>query len=156
MGTVKKIEKNPSVSITQAAKLSGLSVHMITYLGRSEILRPSGREPRRGRQRLYTFSDVIFLKVIADLLAKGIEVRRLRESLNRARAETSLWIDIQREPRRHLVTDGTDLYVYEDGRLESKTLNGQFAFAFVLDLGPTHKLISEAWPTPASKNGKIA
>lgn len=146
MGMAKESTKNPSIPIDKAAALSGLTQHMITYLGRSEIVTPSGSEPRRGRRRLYTFADVIFLRVIADLLEKGIEVKRLRKSLNRAREETASWIDIRRAPRRYLVTDGTELFVYEKGRLESKTVNGQFAFAFVLDLGPTHKTIAEAWP----------
>lgn len=146
------VKKNPSVPVEEAARLSGLSKHMLTYLGRTEILPPSGSEPRRGRRRAYTFSDVIFLRVIAELLEKGIEVKRLREALKRARDETSSWIDIRRNPRRYLVTDGTELYVNRKGRLESKTVNGQFAFAFVIDLGPTHKAIADSWPRETRAN----
>jgi DNA-binding transcriptional MerR regulator len=138
--------QNPTVSILQAARLSGLSVHMITYLGRTDILSP--KISMRGRRRLYTFNDVLFLRVIADLLARGIEVRRLRQALQRTRAECERWIDIRRTPRRYLVTDGTELFVRDRGRLESKTKNGQLAFAFVLDLAPTHKAISQIWPKP--------
>jgi DNA-binding transcriptional MerR regulator len=137
-------QKNPSVSVTQAAALTGLSVHMITYLGRTEILTPSRRG--RGRPRLYTFSDVLFLKVIADLLARGIEVKRLKQSLQRARSECELWIDIRRAPRRYLVTDGTEVFVRDQGQLVSKTKNGQLAFAFVLDLAPAHRHVAELWP----------
>src|ERR1700730_18241865 len=100
--------KNPCVSIAQAAALTGLSVHMITYLGRTDILNATHRG--RGRTRLYTFADVLFLKLIADLLARGIEVKRLKESLKRARSECALWIDIRQAPRRFLVTDGTELF----------------------------------------------
>jgi DNA-binding transcriptional MerR regulator len=139
--------KNPTVSISQAARLSGLSVHMITYLGRTEILLPKVRG--RGRMRLYTFSDVLFLKVIADLLARGIEVRRLRQALQRARTECELWIDIRKSPHRYLVTDGTELFIRHRGRLESKTKDGQLAFAFVLDLDPAHKAVSRVWPKQA-------
>lgn len=146
------VKKNPSIPVDEAARLSGLSKHMLTYLGRTEILVPSGSEPRRGRRRAYTFSDVIFLRVIAELLNKGIEVRRLREALSCARAETELWIDIRHSPHRYLVTDGKDLYVNRKGRLESKTVNGQFTFAFVLDLSSTHKFIADSWP----KDGKKA
>jgi len=137
-------DNNPTVSISQAARLSGLSAHMITYLSRTDILSPKVRG--RGRTRLYTFSDVLFLKVIADLLARGIEVRRLRQALQRARAECELWIDIRQSPRRYLVTDGTELFIRHRGRLESKTKEGQLAFAFVLDLDPTHKAVSQVWP----------
>lgn len=151
---MKVVKKNPSVPVHEAARLSGLSVHMITYLGRMDILTPSGSSAQRGRRRLYTFADVIFLKVIAELLLKGIEVRRLREALKRAREETLLWVDIRREPRRYLVTDGAELYVQKNGKLESKTVNGQLAFAFVLDLGPAHRAVAEAWPDMTTRPKK--
>jgi DNA-binding transcriptional MerR regulator len=137
--------KNPSIPILQAAKLAGLSVHMVTYLGRHDILSPTIRG--RGRTRLYTFSDVLFLKVIADLLASGIEVKRLKQSLQRARIECENWIDIRKAPKRYLVTDGTELFIRDQGRLESKTRSGQLAFAFVLNLASTHRIISKSWPS---------
>lgn len=142
---MRKDPKNPAVPVTQASDLSGLTVDMITYLGRMDILKPS-LGGGRGSRRLFTFNDVIFLKVIADLLARGIEVGRLKASLKRARQEAQTWIDIRRAPRHYLVTDGTELFVSRKGELESKTTNGQFAFAFVLDLLPAHRQISEAWP----------
>jgi DNA-binding transcriptional MerR regulator len=95
---------------------------------------------------MYTFSDVLFLRVIADLLANGIEVKRLKEALQKARAETAAWIDIRRAPRRFLVTDGTELFVRRMSKLESKTIDRQLAFAFVLDLGPTHRAVADEWP----------
>ena len=136
--------KNPSITIAQAARLAGISVHMVTYLGRFDILSPTIRG--RGRTRLYTFNDVLFLKVIADLLACGIEVKRLKQSLQRARAECENWIDIRKIPNRYLVTDGTELFIRNQGHLESKTRNGQLAFAFVLDLASAHRTVSQSWP----------
>jgi DNA-binding transcriptional MerR regulator len=136
--------KNPSIPIAQAAKLAGISVHMITYLGRFDILTPSIRG--RGRTRLYTFNDVLFLKVIADLLARGIEVKRLKQSLQRARSECENWIDIRKAPNRYLVTDGAELFIRNQGQLESKTKNRQLAFAFVVDLALAHRTISQSWP----------
>jgi len=140
-------DKNPSVSIQDAVRLTGLSDHMITYLGRTDILRPS--KSGRGRARRFTFSDVLFLRLIADMLKRGIEVRRLKDSLQKARAQTEVWIDIRNAPTRYLVTDGTEVFVQREGELESKTLNGQLAFAFVLDLGLVHRVVSNAWPKPA-------
>jgi DNA-binding transcriptional MerR regulator len=144
--------KNPSVSIRGASKLSGLSVHMITYLGRMEILMPSGHYPRaRGRRRMFTFNDVLFLRVIADLLATGIEVKRLKQALQKAHAEAETWIDIRQAPRRFLVTDGAEVFVHRKGKLESKTVDRQFAFAFVLDLATAHRSIAAAWDNVSRK-----
>lgn len=142
--------KNPSITINQAAALSGLKIDMITYLGRVDILKPT-MGGGRGSRRLFTFNDVIFLKLIAELLSKGIQVSKLKSSLNRARIEAASWIDIRQSPRHYLVSDGAELFVRRKGQLESKTMNGQLAFAFVLDLSTTHRQIADAWPKTERK-----
>ena len=142
--------KNPAIPVADAARLSGLSVDMITYLGRVDILKAT-HGGGRGSRRLFTFGDVLFLKTIADLLARGIEVARLKSGLRKARAEVQGWIDIRTAPRYFLVTDGTELFVRRRGELESKTMNGQLAFAFVVDLAASHRTISSAWPDEVTK-----
>lgn len=136
----------PSVPMQKAAELSGLSVHMLNYLGRIEVLIPSGSEPGRGRRRLYTFSDVLFLRMIAEMLSKGIEVKRLGAALKRVKAEADIWLDIRKRPRHLLATDGTEVFLHRRGQLESKTMNGQLVFAFVLDVAAAHGPLADAWP----------
>jgi DNA-binding transcriptional MerR regulator len=140
-------DKNPSVGAREAAELSGLSMAMLDYLSRTDLLVPSG-EPRRcrGLKRKYTFADVIFLRVISELLSRGVEVRRLRRSLQAAHADATTWIDIRRQPRDFLVTDGTEIFVANKGTLESKTTNRQYAFAFVLNLASHHRAVAKIWP----------
>jgi DNA-binding transcriptional MerR regulator len=145
-------DKNPVLTVKQAAHLSGLSVHMITYLGRIDILKPSCGG--RGKVRQFTFGDMLFLRLISDMLAKGIEVTRLRKSLAKLRAHTEVWNDIRSAPGRYLITDGTELFVQREGELESKTMNGQMAFAFVLDLKFAHRSVASAWPQ-SSKSRKV-
>jgi len=135
----------PSVTIAKAAELSGLKPHMITYLGRIDVLQPSGTSGR-GRPRRYTFNDVLFLRVIGELLRRGIEVKRLGTALRRAKAEADAWEDVRSAPRHFLVTDGTEVYLRRKGRLESKNVDGQLAFAFVLDLAYAHGPLTTGWP----------
>jgi DNA-binding transcriptional MerR regulator len=144
--------KNPFVTIHDAARLTGLSAHMITYLGRIDLVRPS--RAGRGRPRQFTFSDIIFMRLIADLLKRGIEVKRLKHSLQKAKAQTELWIDIRHAPSRYLVTDGTEVFIQRQGQLESKTLNGQLAFAFVLDMGIAHRAVAASWPDTTQVRSK--
>lgn len=143
---MKKEEIIPAVPIQKASELCGLTTHMITYLGRIDVLVPSGNAPGRGRKRLFTFADVLFLRMIAELLQRGIEVKRLGKALKRAKAEADMWLDIKKRPRRFLITDGTEVMIRNKGKLESKTMNGQFVFAFVLDVAAAHKPLAEAWP----------
>ncbi|MCB2083169.1 MAG: MerR family transcriptional regulator [Sphingomonadaceae bacterium] len=145
----------PAVPIKKASELSGLSPHMITYLGRIEILIPSGNLPGRGRRRLFTFSDVLFLRMIADLLSRGIEVKRLGQGLRRIKEEADLWLEVQKRPRWYLVTDGAEVMLRRKGRLESKTADGQFVFSFVLDMEAAHAPLASAWPRQSARaNGK--
>ena len=124
---------------------------MITYLGRIDILRPTGQgAPGRGKRRLFTFTDVLFLKVIAQLLGKGIEVKRLGAALRKAQGSVD-WEQIKRAPGRFLVTDGTELFMRREGQLESKTFNGQLAFGFVIDLYEAHRSLREKWPMALRK-----
>jgi len=140
-----------SVPVKKAAELSGLSAHMLTYLSRIEVLIPSGNEPGRGRRRLYTFSDVLFLRVIAELLIRGIEVKRLGKALKRAKDEADTWLDVRSRPHHFLVTDGTEVMLKKKGQLESITAGGQLVFAFVLDIAAAHKPLAQAWPTQNAK-----
>ncbi|WP_077145897.1 MerR family transcriptional regulator [Sphingopyxis sp. KK2] len=141
----------PAVTIAKAAELSGLKQHMITYLGRIDVMKPSGASGR-GRTRRYTFNDVLFLRVIAELLRRGIEVKRLGAALRRAKEEADAWEDIRSAPGHFLVTDGTDVYLRRKGRLESKNVDGQFAFAFVLDLAYAHGPLTDDWPRNEASN----
>lgn len=140
-----------AVPIKKAAELSGLSTHMLTYLGRIEVLIPSGNSGGRGKRRMYTFSDVLFLRMIAELLSKGIEVKRLGQALRRVKAEADDWLEMKARPRHLLVTDGTEVMLRKRGELVSKTMNGQLVFAFVLDVAAAHKPLAEAWPRPVAR-----
>ena len=124
---------------------------MLNYLGRIGVLIPSGSMPGRGRRRLYTFSDVLFLKLIADLLSKGIEVKRLGTGLKRIKEQADLWLEVKKRPRWYLVTDGTEVMLREKGRLESKTADGQFVFSFVLDMEAAHAPLATAWPRETAR-----
>src|SRR6266481_5747812 len=63
------------------ASLTKLGRPMLDYLCRTGIVvpsRPGGRG--RGSKRMYSFGDVVFLKVIARLLDAGISVKRMKKS----------------------------------------------------------------------------
>ena len=123
------------VDINGAAKLSGLPVTMVNYLGRTDVLVPSRpKERKRGRARRYTLGDVVMLRILASLLASGISVARLKKSLKAFRkyhpeiTPTSL-------PARYLVTDGTQVYLrHKNQTLETLDNKGQMAFAFVVEI----------------------
>jgi DNA-binding transcriptional MerR regulator len=138
-------KKTPTVLVnwhtaTQAARVSGLSVHMVDYLCRLEIVVPSGSVSRsRGRARRYTYGDVVTMRVISKLLAQGVSVLRCKKALlalTRQRKDGSQFLS-----ERYLVTDGCDVLLKTGGVLEAIG-SGQMSFAFVLDLAPIRKHVS--------------
>ena len=58
---------------TQTAKVVGISYRQLDYWARTELLRPSLQEASgSGSQRMYSFTDLVQLKVIKRLLDAGI------------------------------------------------------------------------------------
>ena len=130
--------------ISEAARLSGLKRPMLDYLCRQGILEPSLPKRRgRGRRRLYTFGDVVMLRVLAKLLESGISVMRLKQALLALRRHhpeitpTSL-------PSRYLVTNGQYAFLRRsETTLETLDEGGQMAFAFVIELETVRDEVAE-------------
>jgi DNA-binding transcriptional MerR regulator len=61
----------------EVAKLIGISYRQIQYWDKTSFIKPSYR--RRGKYRLYTFSDLIQLKVAKVLRETNISIQRLRK-----------------------------------------------------------------------------
>ena len=138
--------------VSVAAKLAGLSVSMLHYLCREEILIPTERGCRgRGRHRVYSFGDVVILRAIAKLLENGVSVSRLRKALVSLR-EFHAEITPKSLPAALLCTDGKYVY-FKTNRDVLEDLNrGQFAFAFIVELGIIQKEVAAlAMPTPTRK-----
>lgn len=107
---------------------------MLNYLARSGIIPPSlSTNPGRGRKRKYSFTDVVMLRALNRLLSKGISVARLKEALKQLNAYKVISPTTLSE--KFLVTDGNTLYWKKD---ETTLLqlhdDGQFAFAFIIDI----------------------
>ena len=133
------IQKTPivgSFSIEKAARYSGLKRPMVDYLCRQKILEPTfPRDRGRGRQRQYTFGDVVMLRAIAKLLAKGISVKRLKDGLVALRQHHPE-ITPNSLPASHIVTDGETVFLRRnEDTIEALDTTGQMVFAFVLELG---------------------
>lgn len=70
-------------TMTEVAKLLGLSTGRLRALDKNRVVSPSGR--RRGR-RAYTFQDLIALRAARDLLAKRVRLREVARAIEGIRA----------------------------------------------------------------------
>ncbi|HDR9095098.1 MerR family transcriptional regulator [Burkholderia vietnamiensis] len=130
-----------SFSVAQAARLSGLTLSMVNYLCRYDVVVPSASGERgRGRRRAFTYRDVLLLRVLSQLLKQGVSVLGLRRSLVAYRERGASKTGI--ESCRYFVTDGYNVYFQDGGRLEDLS-SGQRAFAFVLDMKPVRDALQK-------------
>ena len=120
----------------RAARLSDLTFAMVNYLSRAHIIEPSCSCKRgHGRKRHYSFGDVVALRLVKQLSATGVRPLRLQKALRGFR-KFHEQITPTTLPASHVVTDGVDLYLRNDADSIERIFDGQFAFAFVVELAP--------------------
>jgi len=128
-------------SARRAAKLVGMTLAMVNYLCRNELVIPSGATERgRGRPRLYSYADVLLLRVMAQLLKQGVSISGLKTSLAAYRDRGE---QLALATCRYFVTDGYNVLLQDVDRLEDLT-SGQQVFAFVLDLQPVREAVDKS------------
>ncbi|HTZ39700.1 MAG TPA: MerR family transcriptional regulator [Syntrophales bacterium] len=115
------------------ARITGLSTRQIDYWDRTHFIKPSVREAAGyGSARIYSFEDLVQLKVAKSLLANGISLQRIRKAVWYLRKTMP---DLQR-PLSDLkfLTDGATIFVLtKDSNVIIDTLkNGQVVFAVQL------------------------
>jgi DNA-binding transcriptional MerR regulator len=119
---------------SQAARLSGLTRSMVDYLCRQNIVTPSCSCHRgHGTPRHYSFGDVVALRLVARLSKAGVSSLRLRKGLARLR-QYHPSITLSALPASHIVTDGQDIFLRGAGDALERATDGQYAFAFVIEL----------------------
>jgi len=144
MSTPPVSEQIERFSASQAARFAGMTLAMVNYLCRSAVVVPTGGARRgHGRARQYTFGDVVALRLVAKLSANGVSPLRLKKGLQGLR-KYHPEITLTSLPGSHVVTNGTDLYLRQEGRPIERAFDGQFAFAFVVELGQLQQEVAAA------------
>jgi DNA-binding transcriptional MerR regulator len=99
----------------EASRIAGVSLRQIQYWDERGFIRPSVKAAQgRGSKRLYSFHDLLCLKVMKDLTYRGLSLRKVRrclQPLRRYSAEHGRAL----ESLRYL-TDGEKLFVITSDR----------------------------------------
>ena len=71
----------------QACKIVGITYRQLDYWTRTSLIMPSVQAAvGSGSQRLYSFNDLLQLKIIKNLLDAGMSLQKVREALDYARS----------------------------------------------------------------------
>ena len=114
-----------------ASRIVGVSLRQIQYWDERGFVRPSVKAAQgRGTKRLYSFHDLVCLKVVKDLAYHGISLQKIRRCLQPLRQYAAK----AEQPLDSLkyVTDGEKLFVITNDR---KKILDAMERHFVLSLG---------------------
>ena len=112
-----------------ASRIVGVSLRQIQYWDERRFIRPSVKTAEgRGTKRLYSFSDLIRLKVVKELAGHGLSLQKIRRCLGHLRQS----FPEQKQPLQSLryLTDGDKLFVLtSDRRQILDAMERQFVFS---------------------------
>jgi len=120
----------------QVCALIGITYRQLDYWARTGLLRPSLAEARgSGTKRLYSYRDVLELKVIKQLLDAGISLKSTRRAVDCLRQD--LEADLA---SANLVLTGThSVLAHSDGEVVDLLAGGQGVFNIV----PLSRVVGE-------------
>ena len=118
----------------QACKLTNCTHHQLRYWDRVGLVSPSIQKTggRPGVRRLYSFRDLVALRVVKSLLDNGMSLQRVRRAWDYLRREGNMESHLS---EIKLVTDGRSIFQVssDDGELLDALRQGQLAFFVAID-----------------------
>ena len=116
----------------QVCKIVGITYRQLDYWARTDLVRPSVCDAAgSGTQRLYSYTDLVELKVVKRLLDAGISLQSARKAIEYLR--TQLGADLA---SAHLVIDGTRDGARADRQPDRRPLARGQGVLNVVALGP--------------------
>ena len=116
-------------SADQAGRLTSCTSHQLRYWDRIGLVKPSVQRTggRPGVRRLYSFRDLVVLRVIRSLLEGGMSLQRVRRAIEYLRKKAGLEEHLSEVK---LITDGQSIFKIcrNDGELLDALKEGQMAF----------------------------
>ncbi|WP_286829351.1 MULTISPECIES: MerR family transcriptional regulator [Kordiimonas] len=139
--------------IRQAADYCGYdTTYMVDYLCKEGLVEPStqnGRVRGRGRKRLFTFQDLLLLRLYRKLLDAGVSVKKLKQALRDSeelsRMEvTRRSIKIGQKEVHRFYADSENVYIRaENEQVIQAGTGGQMVFSFMVSLTDIHAELSD-------------
>ena len=112
---------NEGFSGTKAAQLVGITYRQLDYWARTELIRPSLTDAAgSGSRRLYSYRDLLELKVVKSLLDAGIKLESVREVFEFMRTHVNSDI-----AAAHIVISGKSVLFCEGDQLIDILKQGQ-------------------------------
>jgi DNA-binding transcriptional MerR regulator len=124
----------------QVCKIVGITYRQLDYWARTGLVRPSVMDANgSGTQRLYSYRDLVELKVIKQMLDAGISLQSARKAVDALRAFDHDLASVR------IVIQGPDIVLAEsDAQVMDLLRGGQGVLSVVLDIEPLQQTITDA------------
>lgn len=118
----------------QACRLTNCTHHQLRYWDRVGLVKPSVQKSggRPGVRRLYSFRDLVALRVVRSLLDNGMSLQRVRRAWDYLRREGGMENHLSDVK---LVTDGQTIFRVssDEGEILDALREGQLSFFVAID-----------------------
>jgi DNA-binding transcriptional MerR regulator len=113
----------------EVCKIVGITYRQLDYWARTELVTPSIRDASgSGTQRLYSFQDLVTLRVIKNLLDTGVSLQRVRDAVEHLRDMDRPLTEVT------LMSDGEGVYeAHSPEAVVDLLRSGQGVFAIAID-----------------------
>ena len=124
----------------QVCKIVGITYRQLDYWARTELVRPSVMDANgSGTQRLYSYRDLVELKVIKQMLDAGISLQSARKAVESLRA-----FDRDLASVRIVIQGPNIVLAQSDEQVMDLLRGGQGVLSVVLDIEPLQQTITQA------------
>lgn len=121
-------------TVLQARRFTNCTTHQLRYWDQIGLVKPSVQSTggRPGVRRLYSFRDLVALKVVKALLDGGMSLQRVRRAYDYLRKKAGLE---QHLAEIKLITDGHSIFrvAKGDGEILDALRQGQMSFFLAID-----------------------
>lgn len=118
----------------QACRFTSCTPHQLRYWDRIGLVKPGVQQTggRPGVRRLYSFRDLVALKVVKSLLDGGMSLQRVRKAYDYLRKKAGLEDHLS---ELRLVTDGVSIFkvCHHDGEVLDALKEGQMSFFLAIN-----------------------
>lgn len=106
--------------VPTALQVAGITYRQLDYWARTDLVKPSIRNAHgSGSQRLYSFKDLLVLKIVKGLLDTGISLQNIRKAVEQIRSR-----GVEDLSNIMLVSDGKTIFECTDQSEVIDILNG--------------------------------
>ena len=124
--------KKDAFTSKQACYLSGCTSHQLRYWDKVKLVSPSIQSSfgKPGVPKLYSFRDIVSLKVIKTLLDNGMSIQRVRRAWRYLTRNGDLQDQLS---KTKLISDGDTIYSVQENEVFDALKQGQLAFFETID-----------------------